>query len=65
MLAIIGSTDITKHIVADSYNIDAADVYEEWLDGNYRKHREVVRSRVSGSFSVICSEKTGFSKNSF
>ena len=51
---IIGTTNITDHIVADSYQMDSEDLYESWRDGNYVEHRIITASKVRGSFEVAC-----------
>ncbi len=52
MLYSINGIDITKNIITNSYSMNAEDVYEEWTDANYRKHREVIRQRVGGRFTL-------------
>lgn len=52
MLVKIGSTDITKHILTGSYSVNATDVYHKWTDANQVEHRDVVRQRVSGGFTL-------------
>lgn len=52
MLASINGTDITKHIIASTYNVNNIDDYNEWKDGWHRKHRDVIRERVIGSFDL-------------
>lgn len=54
---IIGNYNITAHIVADSYRMDAEDLYESWQDGNYVEHRIITASKVRGSFEVACCNK--------
>lgn len=52
-LAVVGTTDITKYIIKDTYKINSEPVYESWKDGNFHEHRIYSRDRVSGSFDVI------------
>lgn len=52
MLAKIGDRDITKNIITDSYEVNAEDVYNEWTDANKRRHRDVIRQRVVGTFTL-------------
>ncbi len=54
---IIGTSNITGHIIADSYQMDAEDLYESWRDGNYVEHRIITASKVRGSFEVACCDK--------
>lgn len=54
ILATIGTTDITKHIVKGTYEIGTEPVYAgSWEDGNFREHRVKVRDRIIGKFDVI------------
>ena len=52
----IGTTDISSYIDIQTYAVNREDVYEEWTDGNWVLHREIARTRRSGTFQV------GFSK---
>lgn len=58
MQVVVGGIDITNYIVTGSYNVNAADQYESWQDGNRREHRVIIRSKVSGSFEIGCCDKT-------
>lgn len=49
----INGTDYTTFIQAPTYKVNAMEVYEEWTDGNKVNHREVVRQRVQGTFTMI------------
>ena len=53
ILATVGTTDITKYIIKDTYKMNAEPVYESWTDGNFHEHRIRIRERVTGSFDVI------------
>ena len=54
ILAILGSSDITKHIIKETYEMDADPVYAgSWEDGNFHEHRLHVRDRIKGKFDVI------------
>lgn len=48
----MGEIDFTKCIKASTYKVNSKDVYNEWTDGNYKVHRDVVRSKVEGTFSL-------------
>lgn len=56
---IIGQTNITGYIVADTYKMDAKAQYESWMDGNYVEHRVIITEKVEGSFDVVCSNLDG------
>ena len=53
----IAGVDLTKHIVAPSYIMNEKDVYNEWEDANYVKHRNVIRTRIEGKFTMKFMEK--------
>lgn len=53
ILATIGTTDITKYVIKDSYSVNTEPVYESWQDGNFREHRIYTRKRIQGKFDVI------------
>lgn len=62
-LLVINGSDFTKHIKVPSYKVNKTQQYEEWEDANYLKHREITRTKVSGSFTLIyddISELDGF-----
>lgn len=44
--------DFSNCIVADTYQVNEVDVYTDFLDGDYRTHRYVTRSRVSGTLTL-------------
>ena len=52
MLFEVLETDFTPYIVSGSYKMNQQDSYEEWTDGNGIKHRNVYRTKISGSFEM-------------
>lgn len=52
MLASINGTDITKHIVASTYNVNSIEDYVTWKDGWRKKHKDVFRELAVGSFDL-------------
>lgn len=48
----IGSTDITSWIDIQNYDMNRADVYTTWTDGNFVDHRVITRTRYSGKFDA-------------
>lgn len=48
----IHDVDFTGHIQMPSYTINSQPIYEEWQDGNGIYHRDIVRRRISGSFTM-------------
>lgn len=48
----IGNTDLTGYVDIQNYDVQKEPVYEEWTDGNYIKHRNIVRTRIKGKIKV-------------
>ena len=57
----INSTDLTQWEQTDEHDVNRADVFEEWVDGNYITHRVVTRTRISGKVVLSFSKETEFS----
>lgn len=51
-LFVVGSTDYTNNIINESYDVQKTDVFETWTDANYKIHRETIRTRIEGSFTM-------------
>ena len=45
----INTTDLTKYEDKEKHKVNREDLYSAWTDGNWIEHREIVRTRVSGS----------------
>lgn len=50
-------TNFTQLIPAGSYDVLQTDVTEEWTDANYEKHIIVARTKVTGKFNMLFSDK--------
>lgn len=48
----IDGHDYTAYILNPTYSVNSVPVFSEWVDANYITHREVYRTRVSGSFQM-------------
>ena len=57
----IDSTDLTAYVDIQSYAVNREDVYEEWDDSNWVTHREIARTRYSGTFRLGFSSSAAFS----
>ena len=60
MLFKVGDTDYTRKIRQNTYQVNTYDSYSEWTDANYRIHRSVVRSQLSGSFTMYFGTQAEF-----
>lgn len=49
----VGNTDYTKNVVCPNYIVNEKDIYEEWSDGSHKFRRTLIRTRISGSISVL------------
>lgn len=56
----IGQADFTSFITVPSYIVNSHDIYEEYSDGNYKFRRKVIRSRITGKFSMKFSSTYDF-----
>ena len=54
----IGSTDLTPKVNIQEFKVNSSDVYETWTDGNFVTHREIIRTRISGTFDIGFSDRT-------
>ena len=52
----IDGNDLTGFADIQNYSVNQNDVYQNWTDGNWIEHRDVVRRRVEGEV------KLGFAK---
>lgn len=58
----VGDADFTSFIMVPSYIVNSHDIYEEYSDGNYKFRRKVIRTRITGKFSMKFSDKYSFSQ---
>lgn len=49
----IGDNDYTQHITVPSYKVNKKKVTKEWTDVTKTKHKDVERTRVEGTFSML------------
>lgn len=47
-LFVISSTDLTSWEDKEKHEVNRADVWEEWVDGNWVTHRVISRTKVTG-----------------
>lgn len=56
----ISTTDLTKWEDTEKHDVNRTDVYTTWTDGNWNEHREIVRTRVSGTVTLGFSKEADF-----
>jgi hypothetical protein len=57
----INTTDLTKWEDTTKHKVNRADVYTTWTDGNWIDHREIVRTKITGTVVLSFSRETDFS----
>lgn len=57
----INGNDLTDFMDIQNYDVQKEPIYEEWTDGNYVKHRNVVRTRIKGKFKLGFRDSTDVS----
>lgn len=60
-LFVISSTDLTSWEDKEKHQVNRADVWEEWVDGNWVTHRVIARTNVSGKVVLNFSRESDFS----
>lgn len=56
----IGNNDYSGHVIAGTYNVNEYDEYTLWEDANKREHRDVIRTRIEGSFDMFFNSAEDF-----
>lgn len=49
----LNDVDYSDHVVANGYNINLKDIYQEWVDGGQVKHRDVIAKKLQGTFQMF------------
>lgn len=57
----IGTTDLTKWERTEEHDVNRADVYETWTDGNWVDHRVIARTRITGKVVLSFSRQSDLS----
>lgn len=48
----IGNVDLTDYIARKTYKVNESDVTSTWTDIRFKKHVNVIRKKVSGTFTA-------------
>ena len=56
----LNGTDFSQSVVSGSYKVNEEDVYDKYTDANGREHRNIYRTRVSGSFNMLFRSGKGY-----
>lgn len=49
----IGTTDLTGHVVQNTWKVNKLPVYKTYKDANEETHKRFLRDKVSGSFQLV------------
>lgn len=49
----LNSVDYSHRVIAEGYNVNLKDIYQEWTDGGQVKHRDIVASKLQGTFQMF------------
>lgn len=39
----VNNIDFSGNVVAENYNVNFEDIFQEWTDGGYVKHKDIIR----------------------
>lgn len=56
----IGTTDLTGHVVQNTWNVNKLPVYKTYKDANEETHKRFLRDKVSGSFQLVFKDLTEY-----
>lgn len=59
-LFILNDVDYTKNILMPSYKVQRQPVTKEWEDATYKKHKDLLRWRLEGSFTLYFDDVSEF-----
>lgn len=49
----LNNVDYSSHVVAEAYQVNRKDIYQEWTDGGQVKHRDIVAQKLQGTFQMF------------
>ena len=56
----INTTDVTGHIVQNTYEVNKVPVYKTYEDANGVTHRRHIRDKVQGKFKMVFADVTDY-----
>ena len=54
----LSTTDYSSHVIAEGYQVNLKDIYQEWKDGGQVKHRDKVATKLQGKFQMFFKTET-------
>lgn len=49
----INNEKLENLVVLGTYAVNKVETYDEWIDGNFKKHKVNIRSKISGTFDLM------------
>ena len=56
----IGTTDLTGHVVQNTWKINNLPVYKTYKDANEQTHKRFLRNKISGTFKLVFADVADF-----
>lgn len=56
----IGTTDLTGHVVQNTWKINNLPVYKIYKDANEQTHKRFLRNKISGTFKLVFADIADF-----
>ena len=60
-LFVLGGVNYSAFIVRDSYEVNAIEDFEEWVDADYKVHRYAMRTKIRGEFEIQFMKQSDYS----
>lgn len=54
----LNTTDYSNNVIAEGYQVNLKDIYQEWTDGGQVKHRDVIARKLQGKFQMFFKTET-------
>ena len=58
----VENVDFTQYITVPSYKVNEFDDTEDWKDGNGKKHKNLIRTQIRGTFTLKFFNVTEFNR---
>lgn len=56
----ISTTDLTGHVVQNTYSVNNLPVYKEYKDADEETHRRFLRNKLQGTFQMVFKDLTDY-----
>lgn len=56
----VNTTDLTGHVVQNTYSVNNLPVYKEYKDADEETHRRFLRNKLQGTFQMVFKDLTDY-----